>query len=545
MNRGGYPNIHRQSRFATEYLTSAVVRHTTSDVQSNVKVRTKNRIGYNLMIKDICPAVELPYCNSLSENTDGRRDGDHRAFVQNILLAIDFSLICISALASWYFRFVFQVPAASVWSLSSRERFEHDMAFLLLYAILFVLFAYARKLYTHSLTVPRRRAVFDVLKSSGSAALIVTSFIYLSGNKLISREVIGATVLLSAATLAIRRLTFPGRSSAVHRNVVIVGAGRVGQALSRYLSTNPLLGYTFIGYIDRHRADRYSSPEDLNDTASILGSIEDLEVIGKTYFIDEILVTLSGDRNLVKDVALYAKGAGIDLRVVPDLYDGLAYGVPVEFIGQFPLLAVHQEQIPTLQLFLKRVFDGVVSASALLFFMPLFAVVALAIKLDSRGPVFHHSNRVGKKGRTFPCHKFRTMVVDAERQQKDLAHLNERDGVLFKIDKDPRITSMGRLLRKYSIDELPQLWNVLKGEMSLVGPRPPLPGEYKQYAIGHLRRFEVVPGITGLWQVEARQSPSFDDYINLDLEYVENWSIWLDFNLLLRTVLVVLAGTGS
>ncbi len=497
-----------------------------------------------MIIKDVCPAVELPYGYSLSENTEGKRDGDHRAFVQHILLAIDFSLICISALAAWYFRFVFHVPAVSVWSLSSRELFEHDMAFLLLYAVLFVLFAYARRLYTYSQTVPRRRTVFDVLKSSGSAALIVTSFIYLSGNKLISREVIGATVLLSAATLAIRRLTFPGRSSAVRRNVVIVGAGRVGQALSRYLSTNPLLGYTFIGYIDRHRADRCSGREDLDDT-EVLGSIEDLEVIGKTYFIDEILVTLSGDRNLVKYVALYAKGAGIDMRVVPDLYDGLAYGVPVEFIGQFPLLAVHQERIPTLQLFLKRVFDEVVSASALLSFLPLFAVVALAIKLDSRGPVFHHSNRVGKKGRIFPCHKFRTMVVDAERQQKDLAHLNERNGVLFKIDKDPRITSLGRLLRKYSIDELPQLWNVLKGEMSLVGPRPPLPGEYKQYAIGHLRRLEVVPGITGLWQVEARQSPSFDDYINRDLEYVENWSIWLDFNLLLRTVLVVLAGTGS
>ena len=311
------------------------------------------------------------------------------------------------------------------------------------------------------------------------------------------------------------------------------------------MSANPELGYAFIGYIDRSKVGRYSTPGDLDGTVPVLGDIEDLDVIGKTHFIDEILVTLPSDRELVKDVAAYAKGAGVDLRVVPDLYDGLAYGVPIEYLGQFPLLAVHQHQIPTVQLIFKRVIDIVISISALLFLLPLFAVVAVAIKLSSRGPVFHHAYRVGKKGHPFLCHKFRTMVLNAERQQKDLAHLNERDGLLFKINKDPRITPLGRILRKYSIDELPQLWNVLRGEMSLVGPRPPLPGEYKQYAIGHLRRFEVVPGITGLWQVEARQSPSFDDYINLDLEYVENWSIWLDFNLLLRTVLVVLAGTGS
>jgi exopolysaccharide biosynthesis polyprenyl glycosylphosphotransferase len=494
--------------------------------------------------KDVCPQVGLLY-GSQSENTDTRRGGSRRAFAQNILIAVDLSLICLSALAAWYFRFVFSIPAESVWSLNVRGRLEHDAAFLLLYAVLFVLFADANKLYINSLTIPRRSAVSGVLKSAGSAALIVTSFIYLSGNKVISREVIGATVVLSAVALVIRRLALHGPDRGIRRNTVIVGAGRVAKALSQYLSANPRLGYVFIGYIDRRKADRYTMPTDLDETEPLLGGIEDLEVIGKTYFIDEILVTLPCDRNLVKDVAAYAKSAGIDLRVVPDLYDGLAYGAPVEFLGQFPLLAVHQQPIATLQLFLKRLFDVVVSASALLILLPLFAVVAVAIKLNSRGPVFHNSNRVGKKGQTFPCHKFRTMVADAERRKKDLAHLNQRDAVLFKIDNDPRITSLGRILRKYSIDELPQLWNVLRGEMSLVGPRPPLPGEYVQYAIDHLRRFEVVPGITGLWQVEARQSPSFDDYINLDLQYVENWSIWLDFSLLFRTVYVVLAGTGS
>jgi hypothetical protein len=321
------------------------------------------------------------------------------------------------------------------------------MAFLLLYALLFVLFAYAHKLYVNPLAMPHRRVVSDVLKSAGFAALTVTSLIYLSGNKAISRQVMGITFVLSAATLVFSRLSIHSRYVAIRRNVVIVGAGRIGRALSRYLSANPRLGYRFIGFIDRRLADRHSVPADVDDSMPILGNIADLEVICKTHFIDEILVTLPGDRALVKDVAMHAKRAGIDLRVVPDLYDGLAYGAPVEFLGHFPLLAVHQQPIPTPELFFKRLLDVVISSSILLFCLPLFVVMAVAIKLNSRGPVFHHSNRVGEKGHIFRCHKFRTMVADAERRQKDLFHLNERDGVLFKISNDPRVTTLGRFLR--------------------------------------------------------------------------------------------------
>jgi exopolysaccharide biosynthesis polyprenyl glycosylphosphotransferase len=383
-----------------------------------------------------------------------------------------------------------------------------------------------------------------VLKSSSFAALMVMSVIYLSGEKMVSRQVVVATAILSTCLLVIRRLAFRGRGLIVPRNIVIVGAGRVGLALNQYLSDNPRLGYVVVGFIDRRMSGRYSVPADANEEVPMLGKIADLDVIAKKLFIDEVLVTLPGDRNLVKEVAGKAKSAGIDLRVVPDLYDGLAYGAPVQFLGHFPMLAVYQQPIPTVQLLLKRVFDIVGSIMVLTVLAPVLAVSAIAIMLDSYGPVLHRSTRVGKKGITFTLYKLRTMVADAELRRKELAHLNERDGVLFKISNDPRVTPVGRILRKYSIDELPQLWNVLKGNMSLVGPRPPLPGEYKQYEIDHLRRLEVVPGITGLWQVEARQSPSFEDYIHRDLEYVENWSIWLDIKLLLRTVSVVLAGTG-
>ena len=193
----------------------------------------------------------------------------------------------------------------------------------------------------------------------------------------------------------------------------------------------------------------------------------------------------------------------------------------------------------------KRVFDFAFSFCVLLGLLPLFLIVALAIKLDSPGPIFYLSNRIGKKGRGFRCIKFRTMVEDAEDRKADLLHMNERDGVLFKVSNDPRVTRLGRLLRKYSIDELPQFWNVLRGEMSVVGPRPPLGDEVKEYKLSHLRRLEVTPGITGLWQVQGRQDPSFASYVSLDMRYIDNWSIWMDFAIIFRTITVVLAGTGS
>lgn len=196
-------------------------------------------------------------------------------------------------------------------------------------------------------------------------------------------------------------------------------------------------------------------------------------------------------------------------------------------------------------LFLKRALDVTMSTSALILLSPLLLAAAIAIKLDSKGPVLYISDRIGKKGCVFRFIKFRTMVVDAESRRDQLTHLNERDGVLFKIADDPRITKLGKILRKYSLDELPQLLNVLRGDMSMVGPRPPLAAEVREYTLSHLRRLEVKPGITGLWQVQARQDPSFDSYISLDLEYIENWTILLDIEIMFRTISVVITGTGS
>jgi exopolysaccharide biosynthesis polyprenyl glycosylphosphotransferase len=240
-----------------------------------------------------------------------------------------------------------------------------------------------------------------------------------------------------------------------------------------------------------------------------------------------------------------ARRTNLSVKVVPDLYDGLGWCAPVSQIGHFPLIELHHQPISPLGLVFKRMFDVALSGLALLVLSPLLFVISIAIHLDSPGPVLYRSRRVGKKGHPFNCFKFRTMVDKADDLKAALRVKNERHGPFFKIREDPRVTRLGRLLRKYSLDELPQLWNVFRGDMSLVGPRPHPVDDYEQYTLEHLRRLEVKPGITGLWQITARQDPSFETSMALDLEYIESWKFWMDIRILLQTLPAVAAGQGQ
>jgi lipopolysaccharide/colanic/teichoic acid biosynthesis glycosyltransferase len=215
------------------------------------------------------------------------------------------------------------------------------------------------------------------------------------------------------------------------------------------------------------------------------------------------------------------------------------------FYGSLERAFLYCERQRTVAVFLKRLMDLTLALVALVVLAPLLGLVAFLIRLGSPGPVFYISERIGKWGYPFSCLKFRTMVLDADVQREKFADMNERDLVLFKLSNDPRVTRLGKFLRKYSIDELPQLLNILRGEMSLVGPRPPLAKEVEMYETEHLVRLAVLPGLTGLWQVESRNNPSFANYIALDTQYVEKWTLWLDMTILYRTVGAVIRGTGS
>ncbi len=325
------------------------------------------------------------------------------------------------------------------------------------------------------------------------------------------------------------------------RSVLIVGTNEQATNLGQEIASNSELGYQISGYVQISSDD--DNPEGLN----ILGSIDQLPQILETEKIDEIVIALPFKKNVeaIFNVITLGHDLGVVVRFTPNNdYAQILKGLRIEtFDGNYILTFFRESQI--LQLLIKRVIDIIGSLVLLILLSPLIVLIALAVRLDSKGPIFFAQERVGMNRRSFKLYKFRSMVVNAEELRADLADQNEVDGPVFKIKKDPRITKVGRFIRKTSLDELPQLWNALVGTMSLVGPRPPLFSEVDQYEWLFRKRLSIKPGITCLWQVSGRNQLSFDEWMELDKEYIENWSIWLDIKILLKTIPTVLLGRGA
>ena len=419
------------------------------------------------------------------------------------------------------------------------------LMYLLLFGIYLVVFSRVYGLYgmqQHQSGLHEQRMTVQATLTAG---LLLCGTLYVMHGYALSREIVLLTVLLTMMMQMVRRGVWRKLLQRRYlegldtRNVLIVGDGRVAHALRNHLEALRHLGFRFKGFISlTPRKHDAANPD-------VIGDVQNCVALARSLFVDEIYFSTPADKRTVVAVVEEARALGIDVRVVPDLYDGLAWNAKVEYVGQFPTIPLHRREFSRGSFLIKRVLDVTLSTLVLLLVSPVMIGIALAVGFGSKGPIFYKAQRIGRKGRTFTCYKFRTMVVNADRLREDLAHLNEREGVLFKISDDPRVTKVGKLLRKYSLDELPQLFNVLMGSMSMVGPRPPMAAEVQQYDLAHLRRLDVLPGMTGLWQVEARQDPSFDSYISLDTAYVENWSLLLDMRILARTIGVVIGGTGS
>jgi exopolysaccharide biosynthesis polyprenyl glycosylphosphotransferase len=317
--------------------------------------------------------------------------------------------------------------------------------------------------------------------------------------------------------------------------VLIVGAGETGRRVATFLEAHPENVRTVYGFLDNEKS--------MGD--GVIGRVEDLARLARKGFVDEIILAVARDPELTLQVLREARRLRLDVEIIPELFGCRLEGNAIDWIGDLPAIRLHSERLPSAELELKRLVDVVGAGLALMFASPLLAFIAIGIRLDSRGPILYRAQRAGLKGRLFRCHKFRTMVNDADALKDGLRSNNERSGPFFKITNDPRITRLGRFLRRYSLDELPQLWNVLKGEMSLVGPRPHPADEYAAYEIEHLARLDVRPGITGLWQVTARRDPSFERGMELDREYIRTWSLGSDLRILARTVSAVLHGSGQ
>ena len=312
------------------------------------------------------------------------------------------------------------------------------------------------------------------------------------------------------------------------RHVMIVGNPSFGQAVFESIRRDGRMRDVREFLLDRCLLDLHGA--------------ELMSQIARQACIDEVIIA-TADPAIMRAAVREARRNRLDISVVPDLSG--VHTLACEYVGGVPLLKVSEQRSPEWELAGKRVLDVMLSAIGLVAILPVFGLIAILVLIESRGPVLYRSVRVGQKGRRFNCCKFRTMIAGAEATKSTLRAQNQRNGAFFKIADDPRVTRVGRFLRRYSLDELPQLWNVLRGDMSLVGPRPHPPDDVARYGTEDLRRLDFVPGITGLWQVTARQDPSFQRCVDLDVEYIESWSLWLDFRILWRTIGVVLQGTGA
>ena len=322
-------------------------------------------------------------------------------------------------------------------------------------------------------------------------------------------------------------------------NTLIVGAGRIGRLLVKELEKQPFLGLTAKGFLDD------SKTGDI-DGVAVLGKLSDFIDVCKRNFIDEVFITIPSEREQVAKIIQASKNMHLGIRVVPEKFEDALMEVTIAHLGVMPVLTYQERRIHRTEIFLKRCFDFIISSFAAIVLSPLFLLIAIAIKLDSPGPVFYRQKRMGMKGSFFYVYKFRSMVEGAEKLKESLEDMNEvRGGIIFKVKRDPRITRIGGFLRKYSLDELPQFFNVLFGQMSLVGPRPPLASEVEKYDIWHMDRLFIRPGMTGLSQIRGRSELSFHRWVRWDVWYANNWSFWLDLSILWRTIPTVLKGKGA
>jgi exopolysaccharide biosynthesis polyprenyl glycosylphosphotransferase len=326
------------------------------------------------------------------------------------------------------------------------------------------------------------------------------------------------------------------------QQVLIVGAGETGRTIMRNIVAQPELGYEVVGFLD-DKPER--GGRDFGRFKGLGGTDQIPQVIAR-YPVDTVIITLPWlYHRKILGIMAQCERAKVAVKIVPDLFQMSLSDVDIDDLNGVPLIGIKTVSISGWNLAVKRFMDIVVAVLGLVFLSPAMLAVAILVRLDSPGPVIFRQTRIGRGGRPFTVLKFRSMRAGAEEEKPALTDLNEASGPLFKIKEDPRITRLGGFLRRASLDELPQLYNVLRGEMSLVGPRPHLPEEVEQYQEWHKKRLRTWPGLTGLWQVSGRSDLTFDEMMLLDIYYVENWSLLMDLRIALKTIPVAILGTGA
>jgi exopolysaccharide biosynthesis polyprenyl glycosylphosphotransferase len=380
----------------------------------------------------------------------------------------------------------------------------------------------------------------------GAAFLMLAGVLYFSYRQVSRLQIIYFGVLylglVSGHRIAVRGIfKLRGGRSYDSRNVLVVGTGDIARELGRMVRAYAWAGLYLVGFVGDEMVDG-----DASLGAPLLGSASQTLGLVRQHQISEVVIALPSKAQPDVTQLIYdLQALPVNVRVVPDYFDLAFLQVRVEDFGGMPMLSLKEPSLDPFQRLTKRVFDLVLTPLLLIPVLPLMGVVAVAIKLDSPGPVLFKQERVGEGGRLFGMYKFRSMVADAERRQDEVISTDNDDHILYKHPDDPRVTRVGRFVRRHSLDELPQFFNVLKGEMSLVGPRPEMPWLVDRYEPWQRKRFEVPQGLTGWWQVGGRADKPMHLHTEEDLFYIRNYSLWLDIQILWRTISTVISGRGA
>ncbi len=461
------------------------------------------------------------------------------------LFLLDVSVTVLSLPAAWWIRHDL------LEGIFTRRIFPLDRYYPLLPVIVagFGLSFWFSGLYRSHRTVTLKRELWEVLRAVLAGGLILILYIFMSRRgAVMSRAVIALFLAIDAAALAADRIIVRlvarwARSRNLnYRNIIVVGTDERARNFDDMTRGHSYWGITVLGFID---PDDGRGPPAV-DVARIMGRLDDLPRLLQEKVVDEVIFVVSPSRlTALEDTFLLCEELGIRTRVVMEYLPRQLARVYVESFEGVPVLTFTTAPIDATALLVKRLADVVLSALLLVVLAPLLVLIVLAVRLSSSGPVLFRQTRVGLYGRRFTLLKFRSMHRDAEAMKAGLAPLNIMDGPVFKAKDDPRVTGVGRFLRKWSLDELPQLINVFMGDMSFVGPRPPVPDEVSQYQRWQRRRLSMKPGLTCLWQVSGRNDVDFNTWMKMDLDYIDRWSLWLDVKIFLKTIPVVLSRRGA
>lgn len=474
----------------------------------------------------------------------------HRWLGQPLAIASDALLVLLAFLLAYWLRYRLELGGEV--RTGSKQPFDFFTDKVVVLVVLSIIIFQVRGLYR----LPRWASFLDEasIVASGATTAMALVILYSFLQRFYpSRLIFIFAWVLMIALLIIKRLGMQWLRGMIWKRgigvdrVLVVGMGQAGQRIMQYIFNQPQLGYRVVGVVDPApaAADWGIATEWRVERPAYLGDLGAVEAIVRDEQIDEVMIALPPTaHDEVLQVMQQCREQEVGFTLVPDLFELSLDHVRINEVAGLPLIEIKEASIRGWNYAIKRAMDIGISLAVLLVSSPLMLLIALTIKLDSDGPILFRQARVGKNGRIFEMLKFRTMCRDAEQMKESLQDADHQDP-LWKLKNDPRRTRIGRMLRRTSLDELPQFFNVLRGEMSIVGPRPQVPSEVARYEEWHYQRLTVTPGLTGLWQVNGRSDLDFNEMVKLDLYYAEHWSPWLDIKLMLRTIPAVIMARGA